>query len=592
MGATPRKTFLLEKIVRTSLELTSIISIDDLLHQIVRVAAELTESESAGILLEQDSARQLRFIVATSFEDRLLDIPVPIDGSIAGASFSSGEPILVPDVRQDPRYFIGVEQRTGFKALSLLCVPLRFQERKIGVLEVENKRSRRGFGAQDVEILTALAAQATVAIENARTIEALHQAHRQLEAHLQERDRWLNAEQDQYKLAEALRQAAASLSSTLDFTQVVDRILDQIGQVIPNETSNLMLIEADGFARISRGHGYERYGTADTLGETRVKIDEVPGLQGMIESGKPLVISDVLLDQDWIYSRQEHTWIRSYAGAPIIVQGQVMGFLNVLSDKPGMFRQEDGDRLQQFCLHAAMAITNARLYQQAQEEIMRRTNVEAELRRHRDHLEELVQERTSELTNMLAQTELLNHQLQAESLARQRAQEELRLMAITDALTGVHNRRQLSVLGQQVFNHACRYHRPLAALMVDADHFKNINDSFGHAVGDEVLKFLANYLRQNLREADILGRYGGEEFVALLPETELETAQEVATRLLTGIRELRLEMVKGQVKLTVSIGIGILIPDIDESIDDLVDRADQAMYAAKQAGRNQVAILK
>lgn len=591
---TPRlsRSRLLEKIVRASLELTALIPFDELLHQIVHTAADLTHSESAGILLDEGLTGQLRFIVATSFEDQLLNIPVPIDRSIAGASFSTGEPLLVPDVRKDPRYFAGIEQCTGFKARSLLCVPLRYQERKIGVLEVENKKGRRKYGPQDVESLTALAAQATIAIENARVVATLHQTHTQLERHSQERDHWLDAEQDQRRLVEALRQAAACLSSTLDSDEVIDRILDQIGTVIPNDASNLMLIEENGFARVSRGRGYERFGTANTLETTRLKVEQVHGLRQMVESRRPLVIPDVWQDPNWVYSRSEHTWIRSYAGAPILIQGQVIGFLGVLSTTPNRFDQKDGEWLQEFCFHAATAITNARLYEKAQSEINERIKVEQELRHHRAHLEELVQERTLELTDTLAQAEKLNQQLQTEIIARRHAEEELHLAAITDSLTGVYNRRQLSVLGQQAFNAACRYQRPLAALMIDADHFKSINDTYGHAIGDEVLKLLAGYLRQNLRQSDIVVRYGGEEFVALLPETDLKGAEKVAQSLLAGIRELEIETPHGPARFTVSIGVVAMRCGGDPDVDHLVDRADQAMYAAKQAGRDRVIVFR
>lgn len=125
------------------------------------------------------------------------------------------------------------------------------------------------------------------------------------------------------------------------------------------------------------------------------------------------------------------------------------------------------------------------------------------LQQERDRLEEIVQERTAQL-----------HQL-----------------AITDPLTITFNRRHLAILGEQIFRHARRYQHPLAALMLDIDHFKKINDRYGHAVGDLVLKKLAEYLQTNLRASDVLGRYGGEEFVVLMPETNLNMAQQIAKRL-------------------------------------------------------------
>jgi diguanylate cyclase (GGDEF)-like protein len=568
----------MERILAISHDLVSNHSLNEILHQIVQVAAELVDCETVGILLLDEQPNTLRFIAATLYHDHLFDIPVPIDSSIAGAAFASDQPVIVPDAQLDPRYYPKVAELLNYPAHSLLAVPLKFHERKIGILEAENKKNDQCFDDADAQVLTALVTQATIAIENARLVEGYKLL--------------AQAEQNQRQMAEALRQASAALSCTLDFDQVIDRILEHISQVIPGDASNVMVIESGNIARVFRGRGYQKFGTAEMLTSIALNPNSVTGLRRMYETHQPIVIPDVAQDPTWVYSRPEHHWIRSYVGVPIIARDMVVGFLNAMSATPNLYNETHAERLHAFAHHAATAIENARLYRLAQEEIAERTKVEEELRRHRNHLEELVKERTAELTTTLVQTELLNHQLQAESLARQRAQEELRLMAITDELTGVNNRRQLSALGQQAFRHACRYHRTLTALMVDADYFKNINDTFGHAVGDEVLKLLANYLQQNLREADILSRYGGDEFVVLMPETDLEIAQEVASRLLAGICDLALETVKGQVKFTVSLGVAILMPGVDRSVDDLVDHADQAMYAAKQAGRSQVAIFQ
>jgi diguanylate cyclase (GGDEF)-like protein len=158
-------------------------------------------------------------------------------------------------------------------------------------------------------------------------------------------------------------------------------------------------------------------------------------------------------------------------------------------------------------------------------------------------------------------------------------------------LTGVFNRRHLLLLGEQALEQARRYQHPLAALMIDIDHFKQINDRYGHAVGDEALEKLAECLQNNLRAADILGRYGGEEFVVLMPETDLETARQSAERLVAHIRALTIETEHAPIPFTASIGVAVFDHARDTAINELIQRADQAMYAAKQAGRNQVFAL-
>lgn len=170
----------LERILEISRELTSTVSLGPLLTRIVDTAAELTDSEGASILLRDTRTGELRFRTATGEKsDQLADIPVPIEGSIAGTVLMCREPIIVADARTDPRHFGGVGEKIGVETRSLLAVPLQVKEHCIGVLEAMNKRGGT-FSQEDVETLMALAAQAAVAIENARLVSALRKAYEQL----------------------------------------------------------------------------------------------------------------------------------------------------------------------------------------------------------------------------------------------------------------------------------------------------------------------------------------------------------------------------------------------------------------------------
>jgi diguanylate cyclase (GGDEF)-like protein len=166
---------------------------------------------------------------------------------------------------------------------------------------------------------------------------------------------------------------------------------------------------------------------------------------------------------------------------------------------------------------------------------------------------------------------------------------EVRGQASTDPLTGLYNRRSFFDLAQKDYAQAIYTKLPLAALMMDVDHFKRVNDTYGHDIGDLVLVKLAKLCARKIRDADILGRYGGEEFVLVLPETPLTTATKIAERLRRDIAEMRIRSKKGEIQVHVSIGIASL--DIAcSSLEELIKRSDTALYQAKQQGRNRVIV--
>lgn len=172
---------------------------------------------------------------------------------------------------------------------------------------------------------------------------------------------------------------------------------------------------------------------------------------------------------------------------------------------------------------------------------------------------------------------------------RKRLERELEYQAHTDVLTGLHNRRHFFELAEQELTRSRRYGKQLSLLMLDVDQFKLLNDTYGHHVGDTVLQKLSEICTRTLREIDIAGRIGGEEFAILLPETMADHALEVAERLRLAIAGATVQREQGDcpVQFTVSIGITSLVAT-DSQIDELLRRADAALYVAKQAGRNRV----
>jgi diguanylate cyclase (GGDEF)-like protein len=180
-------------------------------------------------------------------------------------------------------------------------------------------------------------------------------------------------------------------------------------------------------------------------------------------------------------------------------------------------------------------------------------------------------------------------ELQKEIEERKNAQAALHELATTDPLTGLFNRREFFVLAEREFQRAQQDGRLLSAIVLDLDHFKNINDTYGHAAGDQVLAAAARMVRDNLRETEIVARYGGDEFVILLPGSNLTRALQVAKRLHRKLNSKTHTTERGKVTLTISLGIAELDRENCTGLDTLLDHADQALYAAKRAGRNHTA---
>ncbi len=162
-------------------------------------------------------------------------------------------------------------------------------------------------------------------------------------------------------------------------------------------------------------------------------------------------------------------------------------------------------------------------------------------------------------------------------------------LAVTDSLTGVYNRQYLSERLPLEFERHRRYGDPLTIALVDADHFKAINDQHGHPVGDAVLSLLARRCLETVREVDIVVRYGGEEFMLILPQTGREGGREMAERLRERVAAGPMASDDVKVKITVSIGVAEMEPS-DSEPRDLIARSDAALYAAKRAGRNRIEV--
>jgi len=181
------------------------------------------------------------------------------------------------------------------------------------------------------------------------------------------------------------------------------------------------------------------------------------------------------------------------------------------------------------------------------------------------------------------------HLLIAYNISEQvRLMDEMHRIASTDELTGIHNRRHFIELAKKEISRSARFKHNISLIIFDIDHFKGINDKYGHLEGDKALNHVVDIIKIEIRDIDIFGRFGGEEFVILLPETEIESAHKLALRLCRVLAESRLILQKTDVSITASFGVSGRSIESTSDLEILLRDADEALYRAKNSGRNRV----
>lgn len=189
--------------------------------------------------------------------------------------------------------------------------------------------------------------------------------------------------------------------------------------------------------------------------------------------------------------------------------------------------------------------------------------------------------------SLFQQLSAINRNLQNEIKQREALEEELKRQATTDPLTGLFNRRQYEMLFNRERERCHRQHKYLSLCVADLDHFKRINDSYGHDIGDLALRHVADLFCNMLRQSDVVGRFGGEEFVLILPDTDLEQAVAVVNRLREELQTRPLKTAEGEITLTATFGV-TQVNAAEETIEAVIKRADRGLYEGKGAGRNRV----
>ncbi len=337
-----------------------------------------------------------------------------------------------------------------------------------------------------------------------------------------------DAERDQRQLADALRDTAMALSSTLNLDDVLDRILENIEKLVQCDVAMVSLIEGDVVRNIHYRSLQEKVSNRLSIGDIQANLLNIPILKQIVNTKRSYLIPDIQNDARWkaiaIPGIQR---IRSLICVPIEIQERVMGIINIISATPDRFHALHADRIKAFASQAAIAIDNAKLYEKAK------------------HLSTI------------------------------------------DPLTDLFNMRYFLDFSQLEFERCHRYERTLSVAMVDIDHFKSVNDSYGHTTGDAVLSEIADRIQKSVRSVDVVARYGGEEFIILMPETNLNEAGWVAERVRQVVNESPMNVNEKNICVTLSVGVAEK-SRATMQLDDLIKAADKALYIAKANGRNRV----
>lgn len=327
------------------------------------------------------------------------------------------------------------------------------------------------------------------------------------------------------------------MAETRELDPLLESAMNWVRKVCAAEFGYLILLEGDTLVfRV----GQDKDG--NQLDESQQQISRTIFDQ-VITSGKGNITADALgsFETASVLDLQ----LRSVICVPLISRGNVLGAIYVENRSvSNLFQPKDLELLEYFAAQAAVSIENA-------------------------ILNEAMEARVAARTAELAQANTRLHEL-----------------ATRDSLTGLFNRRHFFELAELELAKAQRYRHPITAIMLDLDKFKQINDTYGHVVGDRVLQVAGQCIQTNIREVDIAGRYGGEEFAVLLPHTTLADSREAVERLRAQLAAQAVPAGDKTIQVTASSGLVSLEDLVGISIESLLDRADQALYMAKQAGRN------
>jgi diguanylate cyclase (GGDEF)-like protein len=343
-----------------------------------------------------------------------------------------------------------------------------------------------------------------------------------------------------------------------------ERNLDRLLAMIMEETTAAMQADRSTLYLIDREKQEMWAKIAQGVETVELRFPVGTGIAGQVgKTGEIINIPDAYQDPRFNPEFDQRTGYRtkSILCAPLkSISGTPIGAVQVLNRREGRFLPEDEVLLTALASQAAVAIENAGLY--------------LKLHDLNESLEEKVRERTADLLRANERLSMLNR--------------ELADISVTDGLTQAYNRQHFMDRLRQEVKRADRYRTQLSLIMLDIDHFKRVNDSFGHQAGDAVLAGISQKIRERLRDTDLFARYGGEEFCVIAIAMDAANAYLLADRLRDLIAQTVFQHNGRVMQVTVSMGVSSWRPEIGERFEELIRLADEALYRAKREGRNRV----
>jgi diguanylate cyclase (GGDEF)-like protein len=322
---------------------------------------------------------------------------------------------------------------------------------------------------------------------------------------------------------------SGAIASVLNRDRLLKILLEKSLQLVNAEQGSIMLLDHEKGELV-----IEAFKSSSGIVKDKMRLKKGEGIAGkVLETGGSIIVEDIENDPRLKQENRAHYKTRSFISALIRIEDRIAGVLNMADKAEGVpFSEEDLNLINSVLDSSAIAIERSLLYDQA---------------------------------------------------------EELKKLSITDPLTGIYNRRYLNRRLSEEITRYNRYKHPFSFMMLDLDKFKEYNDTFGHIAGDNLLRDLAGIIEKSLRSIDIAARFGGDEFVAIFPQTPKVDAIQITNRLKEGI-DLALKEQSYEMSLSVSIGLATF-PDDASSIMELIEKTDQALYLAKKGGGDKVVYL-